>query len=35
MILVHIAGTDHPACQVDCSTVLSFAKLGFIADTGN
>ena len=31
--LQSIAGTDHPACRVDCSTVPSFAKLGFPADT--
>jgi HD-like signal output (HDOD) protein len=30
--LQSIAGTDHPACRVDCSTVPSFAKLGFSAD---
>jgi HD-like signal output (HDOD) protein len=31
--LQSIAGTDHPACRIDCSTVPSFAKLGFTADT--
>ncbi|WP_333876714.1 HDOD domain-containing protein [Methylobacter sp.] len=31
--LQSIAGTDHPACRVDCSTVPSFAKLGFSTDT--
>lgn len=31
--LQSIAGTDHPACRVDCSTVPSFAKLGFSANT--
>lgn len=31
--LQSIAGTDHPACRVDCSTVPSFAKLGFTSDT--
>ncbi|MGZ8160101.1 MAG: HDOD domain-containing protein [Methylobacter sp.] len=31
--LQSIAGTDHPACRVDCSTVPSFAKLGFTTDT--
>ncbi|MCK9397278.1 MAG: HDOD domain-containing protein [Methylobacter sp.] len=31
--LQSIAGTDHPACRVDCSAVLSFAKLGFSTDT--
>jgi len=30
--LQSIAGTDHPACRVDCSIVPSFAKLGFSAD---
>ncbi len=27
--LQSIAGTDHPACRVDCSIVPSFSKLGF------
>ncbi|MGR9013690.1 MAG: HDOD domain-containing protein [Gammaproteobacteria bacterium] len=31
--LQSIAGTGHPACRVDCSTVPSFAKLGFTTDT--
>jgi HD-like signal output (HDOD) protein len=31
--LQSIAGTNHPACRVDCSTVPSFAKLGFSTDT--
>jgi HD-like signal output (HDOD) protein len=31
--LQSIAGTDHPACRVDCSTVPSFAKLGFATGT--
>jgi HD-like signal output (HDOD) protein len=31
--LQSIAGTDHPACRVDCSTVPSFAKLGFTTST--
>lgn len=31
--LQSIAGTDHPACRVDCSAVPSFAKLGFSAET--
>lgn len=31
--LQSIAGTDHPACRVDCSAVPSFAKLGFAIDT--
>jgi HD-like signal output (HDOD) protein len=31
--LQSIAGTDHPACRVDCSKVLSFTKLGLAADT--
>ncbi|MDD2801228.1 MAG: HDOD domain-containing protein [Methylococcales bacterium] len=30
--LQSIAGTDHPACRVDCSTVPAFAKLGLTAD---
>ena len=30
--LQSIVGTDHPACRVDCSTVPSFAKLGFSTD---
>jgi HD-like signal output (HDOD) protein len=30
--LQSIAGTDHPACRVDWSTVPSFAKLGLEAD---
>ncbi|MFA6052107.1 MAG: HDOD domain-containing protein [Methylobacter sp.] len=30
--LQSIAGTDHPACRVDCSSVPSFAKLGFATD---
>jgi len=30
--LESIAGTDHPACRVDCSTVPAFAKLGLNAD---
>ncbi len=31
--LQSIAGTDHPACRVDCSAVPSFAKLGFTTST--
>lgn len=31
--LQSIAGTDHPACRVDCSTVPSFAKLGLATDS--
>ncbi|WP_031438502.1 HDOD domain-containing protein [Methylobacter tundripaludum] len=31
--LQSIAGTDHPACRVDCSAVPSFTKLGFPANT--
>ncbi|CAA9890838.1 putative signal transduction protein [Candidatus Methylobacter favarea] len=31
--LQSIAGSDHPACRVDCSKVLSFAKLGLAANT--
>ncbi|MDO9048917.1 MAG: HDOD domain-containing protein [Methylobacter sp.] len=31
--LQSIAGTDRPACRVDCSAVPSFAKLGFSANT--
>ncbi|MGR9117188.1 MAG: HDOD domain-containing protein [Gammaproteobacteria bacterium] len=31
--LQSIAGTDHPATRVDCSTVPSFAKLGLASDT--
>jgi HD-like signal output (HDOD) protein len=31
--LQSIAGTEHPACRVDCSIVPSFAKLGFSTDT--
>ncbi len=31
--LQSIAGTDHPACRVDCSAVPSFAKLGFTTGT--
>ncbi|MGZ8223695.1 MAG: HDOD domain-containing protein [Methylobacter sp.] len=31
--LQSIAGTDHPACRIDCSKVLSFTKLGLAADT--
>lgn len=31
--LQSIAGTNHPACRVDCSIVPSFAKLGFSTDT--
>ncbi len=31
--LQSIAGTDHPACRIDCSTVPSFTRLGFSADT--
>ena len=31
--LQSIAGTDHPACRVDCSLVPSFAKLGLAPDT--
>jgi len=30
--LQSIAGTDHPASRVDCSTVPSFAKLGLASD---
>jgi HD-like signal output (HDOD) protein len=30
--LQSIAGTDHPASRVDCSTVSSFTKLGLSAD---
>lgn len=30
--LQSIAGTDHPACRVDCSIVPAFAKLGLTAD---
>lgn len=30
--LQSIAGTDHPASRVDCSTVPSFAKLGLATD---
>lgn len=30
--LQSVAGTDHPACRVDCSTVPAFAKLGLTAD---
>ena len=30
--LQSIAGTDHPACRVDWSTVPSFAKLGLASD---
>lgn len=31
--LQSIAGTDHPACRVDCSIVPAFAKLGLSFDT--
>ncbi|MDD5578120.1 MAG: HDOD domain-containing protein [Methylobacter sp.] len=31
--LQSIAETGHPACRVDCSRVLSFAKLGLATDT--
>jgi HD-like signal output (HDOD) protein len=31
--LQSIAGTDHPACRIDCSTVPAFAKLGLSFDT--
>lgn len=31
--LQSIAGTDHPACRVDWSTVSAFGKLGLQADT--
>jgi len=30
--LQSIAGTDHPACRVDCTTVPAFAKLGLDAE---
>lgn len=30
--LQSVAGTDHPASRVDCSTVPSFAKLGLATD---
>jgi HD-like signal output (HDOD) protein len=31
--LQSIAGTDHPACRVDCSLVAAFAKLGIEPDS--
>jgi HD-like signal output (HDOD) protein len=31
--LQSIAGTDHPACRIDCSTVPAFVKLGLSFDT--
>jgi hypothetical protein len=30
--LQSIAGTDHPACRVEWSTVPAFAKIGIAAD---